>query len=251
MKAMVVEDSRLAREGLMAMLAAYGDITLIGGASHPDAALKLLKTEIADVLFLDIHMPGRTGFDLLESLNYSPLVIFTTAWSEHAIRSFDFNTIDYLLKPISRKRLDQAVSKLRHRYALLASASESGVPTDAEPPGLNEGVLDIDSRMFIRDNGRFHLVDLRSIRYIESCKNYARLHFGEHRAFIKRPLSALEKRLPVKYFFRANRQYIVNLEAVSGVEEKGRAGCCLVFDDGKRVELSRRNRARLRSQPGF
>ena len=250
MKALVVEDSGLARRGLMAMLADYGDITLIGCAGHPDAALKLLEKEVADVIFLDIHMPGRTGFDLLESLDYSPLVIFTTAWSEHAIRSFDFNTIDYLLKPISRQRLDQAIGKLRHRHALLASAGDSGGSADAELPGQNDGVLDIDSRIFIRDNGECHLVALRSIRYIESCKNYARLYFGEHRVFIKRPLSGIEKRLPVN-FFRANRQYIVNLDAVSEVEEEGHAGCALVFDDGKRVEVSRRNLARLRSQPGF
>ncbi len=247
MKAVVVEDSRIAREGLIAMLADYTDVELIGSADHPDTALALLEENRADVLFLDIHMPGRSGFDLVESLNYSPCIIFTTAYSEYAIRSFDFNTVDYLLKPISRDRLDQAITKLREHFAL-ASAQGSGLPGQNS---TDNQLLDINSRMFIQDNEQCYLVDLSSIRYFESCKNYARLYFDESNAFIKISLNQLEKRLPPAQFMRANRQYIVNLRAVTSIDEAVKDGYCLRFNDGKEVEVSRRSLVRLKELLSF
>ncbi|MFT5137275.1 MAG: two-component system LytT family response regulator, partial [Arenicella sp.] len=105
MKAFIVEDSRLAREGLLKMLAQFPDLEIVGSADHPSSAIELIEANKPDVLFLDIHMPGETGFDLLDKLNYSPQVIFTTAFSEYAYRSFDYNAIDYLLKPITNERL--------------------------------------------------------------------------------------------------------------------------------------------------
>jgi two-component system LytT family response regulator len=113
MKVIVVEDSRLAREGLVRMLCACDGIEVVGAADHPTSALELVQATRPDVIFLDIHMPGATGFDLLEQLDYAPRIVFTTAYSEHAIRAFDYNTVDYLLKPVSPERLAKAVGKLR------------------------------------------------------------------------------------------------------------------------------------------
>lgn len=252
MKAIVVEDSRVAREGLMSMLAAYPDIELVGSADHPDTAMALIGETRIDVLFLDIHMPGSSGFELLENLDYEPLVIFTTAYSEHAIRSFDYKTIDYLLKPISRERLRQAISKLRNHLSLVSSAQESDPFEQQLLDGqLTDQVLDKNSRMFIRDNDKCYLVDLDSIRYFESCKNYARLYFGENKAFIKRSLNHLEQRLPHMQFFRANRQYIVNLHSVKTVEETINDGCYLTLDDNKEIDVSRRNLIRLKELLSF
>ena len=112
MRAVVVEDSRLAREGLVRMLGEHPALEVVGQADHPDSALPMIIDLRPDVLFLDIHMPGASGFDLLAQLDYLPRIVFTTAFSEHAIRSFDYNTVDYLLKPISPERLEQAVRKL-------------------------------------------------------------------------------------------------------------------------------------------
>lgn len=244
MKAIVVEDSRIAREGLMSMLASYSDIELIGGADHPDTALALLKNNRADVLFLDIHMPGSSGFDLLEQLNYSPLVIFTTAYSEHAIRSFDFNTVDYLLKPINPERLAQAINKLR----LYFSSSRASSLLEQEYLTQN---LDINTRMFIRGKEKCHLIDLATVRYFENCKNYARLFFNDDNAFIKSSLNSLEKSLPVKYFFRTNRQYIVNLNQIKSIKESRSDGYCVVLNDGKEIGISRRHLSRLEELLSF
>ena len=230
MKAIVVEDSRLAREGLVRMLAAFPEIEVVGQADHPDSALELVNATRPDVIFLDIHMPGATGFDLLAALDYLPQIIFTTAYSEYAIRSFDYNTVDYLLKPISHERLELAVRKL--------TAEEK--PEAARPP------LDIHSKIFVKDGERCHLVTLSSIRYIESCKNYVRIFFEDDKAYIKKSLNNVEERLPPRYFFRANRQCIVNLQEIRSIEESISLGYDVTMNDGKVIEISRRNAQELK-----
>lgn len=242
MKAMVVEDSRLAREGLIRMLQQFSGIEVIGQADHPDTALSLIEDARPDVIFLDIHMPGATGFDLLERLDYTPRVVFTTAHSEYAIRSFDHHTIDYLLKPISKDRLAIAVGKLmQDRDGDVATPSAS----PASP------VLDITSRMFVKDGNKCHLVALDSVRYIESCKNYVRIFFGNEKAFVKKSLSSMEERLPRKHFFRVNRQHIVNLHSIARIDEAVGDGYLVTMSDGKEIEVSRRNAAELKEMLSF
>ena len=205
MKTIVVEDSRLAREGLVKMLQAFPGLDIVGAADHPSSALLMINEKKPDVIFLDIHMPGENGFDLLEKLDYMPRVIFTTAYSEYAIRSFDYKTVDYLVKPISHERLEIAIEKL------LGNADS--LPSQGKP------VLDINNRMFVKDGEKCHLIALDSIRYFESCKNHVRIFFGNDNAFVKKSLNSIEERLPKKHFFRVNRQYVVNLHAIVSIEE--------------------------------
>lgn len=236
MKAIVVEDSRLAREGLVRMLSAFPSIDVIGEADHPDTALVLIHATRPDVLFLDIHMPGASGFDLLAALDYMPQVIFTTAYSEYAIRSFDHNTVDYLLKPISQERLELAIGKLNG------------------PPERDDALrlpLDINSKIFVKDGERCHLVTLGSIRYIESCKNSVQIFFGSERAYVKKTLNGIEERLPRKSFFRANRQCIINLQEIASIEESISLSYNVRMSDGRIVEISRRNGAELKDLLSF
>jgi len=237
MKAIVVEDSRLAREGLVRMLQAHPKIDVVGAADHPSSALTLIHEHHPDVIFLDIHMPGESGFDLLEKLEYLPKIIFTTAYSEYAIRSFDFNTIDYLLKPVSDERLSIAINKLTN------SSSEANSSTKLP--------LDIHSRMFVKDGEKCFLIGLESIRYFESCKNYVRIFFNNENAFVKKSLNNIEERLPKKYFFRANRQYVVNLHAIISIEEAISDGYEITMSDGKTLEVSRRNAVELKELLSF
>lgn len=231
MKAIVVEDSRVAREGLVRMLHQFPELALVGEADHPQSALQLINEHHPDVIFLDIHMPGESGFDLLEKLDYTPRIIFTTAYSEYAIRSFDYHAVDYLLKPISQQRLAVAIEKLFAQPA--ASALQPS--------------LDINSQIFVKDDDHCHLVPLASIRYIESCKNYVRIYFKDQKAFIKKPLNQVEERLPTRHFFRANRQFVVNLQAIVAIEEAISDGFLLTMDDGKQIEVSRRNALSLKN----
>lgn len=237
MKAIVVEDSRLAREGLVKMLQAYNELDVVDSADHPSSALALIQQHQPDIIFLDIHMPGESGFDLLEKLDYMPKVIFTTAYSEYAIRSFDYNTIDYLLKPISNERLKIAIDKL-------INANEE-ITSPSKPP------LDIQSRMFVKDGEKCHLIQLDSIRYFESCKNHVRIFFNKENAFVKKSLNSIEERLPKKHFFRANRQYVVNLHAISSIEEAVNDGYEITMNDGKTLEVSRRNAVELKDLLSF
>lgn len=239
MKAVVVEDSRLAREGLVRMLQAFPGIDVIGQADHPGTALALMRETRPDVVFLDIHMPGATGFDLLEQLDYVPRVIFTTAYSEHAIRSFDFHTVDYLLKPISSERLALAIAKLTGG----AGASDGDEPHKPE--------LEFNSKIFIKDGDRCHLVSLDSILYIESCRNYVQVFFGGKSAYVKKSLNSIEARLPKQFFFRANRQHIVNLQAIVRIEESMNLGYDVTLAGGKVLEISRRNAAELKELLSF
>lgn len=231
MKAIVVEDSRLAREGMLKMLSNFPQLTVVGAADHPKTALSLIENEHPDVLFLDIHMPGESGFDLLEKLDYEPKVIFTTAYSEYAYRSFDFNPVDYLLKPVSQDRLADAIQKLNTGD----SAAES-----------SQQMLEISSKIFIKDGDDCHLVTLSSIRYFESCKNYVRVFFDQQSAFVKKALSSVEARLPERYFFKVSRQYIVNLFEIKAIDEGIRDGYELTMSDGKTIEVSRRNAVELK-----
>lgn len=239
MKAVVVEDSRLAREGLVRMLQAFPEIDVIGQADHPSTALALMQESRPEVVFLDIHMPGATGFELLERLDYVPRVIFTTAYSEHAIRSFDFHTVDYLLKPISMERLAVAVGKL------------TGDPGAAQEDEAQKPELEFNSKVFIKDGDRCHLVSLDSIHYIESCKNYVQVFFGDQRAYVKKSLNSLEARLPKKFFFRANRQHIVNLQSIVRIEESMNLGYDVTLACGKALEISRRNASELKELLSF
>lgn len=237
MKAIVVEDSRLAREGLVNMLRGFSELQVIGEADHPASALKLIQEVRPDVIFLDIHMPGESGFDLLEKLDYRPRIIFTTAYSEYAIRSFDYHAVDYLLKPISHERLALAIAKL--------TTAHDQHSNDTRP------ALDINSQIFVKDGEKCHLVALSDIRYFESCKNYVRIFFNNDNSFIKKSLNQVEERLPQKHFFRINRQYIINLREISRIEESIGEGYEITMSDGKTMEVSRRNAAALKDLLSF
>ncbi len=237
MRVMVIEDSRLAREGLVRMLGQFDGVEVVGQADHPATAAPLIAELRPDVLFLDIHMPGASGFDLLEMLDYLPRIVFTTAYSEYAIRSFDYNTVDYLLKPVSHERLATAIAKL--------------AAADAAPAALARPPLDINSKIFVKDGERCHLVSLETIRYIESCKNYVRIFFGSEKAYVKKSLNSIEERLPVKFFFRANRQCIINLQEIRAIEESISMGYEVTMSDGKVLEISRRNAQELKDLLSF
>jgi len=245
-RTVVIEDSRLAREGLVRMLAEFGDqIDVLGQADNAENALVLIEQLRPELLFLDIHMPGEDGFGLLERLDYTPRIVFTTAYSEHAIRSFDFNTVDYLLKPISPLRLAQALAKLSGEPELEPDS------TEAKP------TLDINSKIFIKDGENCHLVALSSILYIESCKNYVRMYFPDRaggaikNAYVKKSMNQIEERLPRAVFFRASRQHLVNLQAIRSIEESISEGFEVTMLDGKRLEISRRNAGKLRDLLSF
>jgi len=245
MKAIVVEDSRLARDGLVRMLAEFTKLDVIGAAENVSAALALIEQHQPDVIFLDIHMPEQNGFELLAQMTYQAKIIFTTAYAEYAVQAFEHNSVDYLLKPISKARLANAINKLCNQN-LSPNKAEVSDEDEQVNEKMNEPTLALNSRIFVKDNDQCHLIEIVNIDYIESCKNYVQVYFEHKKAFVKKTLNHVETRLPKALFFRVSRQFIINLQSVVTIVETLNDGYELTMKDGKTIEISRRNTVKLK-----
>lgn len=223
MKALIIDDERMARQELRRLLAAHPDIEIAGEARTGEEALALIARLAPDVVFLDVRMPGMSGFDLLARLDDVPQVIFTTAYDEYALKAFEVSALDYLVKPVAPARLASAVSKLRPR----------GAPARME-------------RVFVREGDRCWLVRVADIFLLESEGNYTRVYFADERPIILRSLAALEERLDPAIFFRAERKHILNLKWVERVETGVSGNLVVKLRGGMTVEMSRRQSARFR-----
>jgi len=237
MKIAIVDDSRLARAELREMLAAQGDVHLVGEAANAEEARALIEREHPDLVLLDIHMPGKDGFALLDELERVPAVVFVTAYDEFALRAFEVNALDYLLKPVTPERLQRALAK----YAAAAAEGDG-----ERGPGGGPRVRGRGERIFVRDGERCWFVRLADVRLLSVEGNATRLHFGRDSALLPRSLQYLEQRLDAAVFFRANRQQIVNLDWIERVDPWIGDGLRVVLKCGREVEVSRRQARELR-----
>lgn len=229
MKALLIDDERLARNELRRLLKAHPEIEILGEAVDVEDALAKVAELKPDLLFLDIQMPGEDGFTLLEKLEPPlPLVIFTTAYDEFAVKAFEFNALDYLLKPVDPNRLVAALEKLRGRSA--------GGDASPAPPHR----LTLEDKVFVREGERCWFVPVKNIRLLESEGNYTRLYFDDQKPQLFRSLTAMEERLDARNFFRANRKQVINLAWVEGIEPWFSGGLLVKLKGGLKVELSRR-----------
>ncbi|MCP4439064.1 MAG: response regulator [Aureispira sp.] len=236
MTALIIEDSRLARVELKNMLKGHSNIDLLGEAANAEEGLELINKHHPDLLFLDINMPGKNGFELLELLDEVPLVIFTTAYDEYAIKAFEYNTLDYLLKPISKERLGKAIDKV-----------EQQLKTEKEEEETKEEKLTNSSRIFVKDGEECWLVRLEQIRRFESVGNYTRVFFDENKPLIHKSLNKIEERLDATQFFRANRQQIINLKYIKDINTWFSGNLKVTMQDGEDVEISRRQSAKFKN----
>lgn len=226
MRAILVDDEPLARLELRRLLRAHPDVEIVGEAEDGEAALRLLAELSPDVLFLDVQMPGLTGFDVLENAEGDlPEVIFTTAYDQHALRAFEVNALDYLLKPIAPERLALALGRLG---------------TKRPKSRLTQ--------VFVRDGDRCWIVRLADIFLLESEGNYTRLCFAAERPLIRRSLNSLQAQLDPKAFFRANRRQILNLHCIESTHLGVGGGLTVTLQGGHRVELSRRQSDELKGR---
>jgi len=228
MKALIIDDERLARTELKRLLSPFKEINVVGEAVNADDALEKIQELNPDLLFLDIQMPGKTGFDMLEELDSVPTVIFVTAYDEYALKAFEYNALDYLLKPIEPKRLEETVNKL---------IEKKRKKTISE---LDKDFLSESDQVFVKDGEKCWFVKLENVRLFESEGNYVRIYFGENKPLILRTLNYLDERLDDKTFFRANRKHIVNLKWIASIEPWLNGGLLVKLKDGQKVEVSRR-----------
>ena len=231
MRALIVDDERLARNELRRLLAAHADIEIVGEAVDAEDAGGKVAALRPELLFLDVQMPGADGFSLLEQLEPPlPLVVFTTAYDEFALKAFEFNALDYLLKPVDPNRLVAALEKVRLRGPGPAGGS-AAVPAHR---------LTLEDKVFVREGERCWFVPVKNIRLLESEGNYTRLYFDDQKPQLFRSLSAMEERLEPRHFFRANRKQVINLAWVEGIEPWFSGGLLVKLKGGLKVELSRR-----------
>jgi two-component system LytT family response regulator len=230
-KAIIVDDERLAREELKNLLKDFPNVKVIEECDSAETAITLVDKLKPDVVFLDIHMPGKDGFGVLEELDYMPHIIFITAYDEYAIKAFEVNALDYLLKPIQTERLTEAINKV----------SESSI----EP--LNDSdKLGLENLVFVKDGEKCWFVKLEDVPMFESEGNYVRVYFENNKPLILKSLNNLAQKLDENVFFRANRKFIINLNWIDKIESWFNGGLMVKLKNGEQVEISRRQASKLK-----
>ena len=233
-RAIIIDDERLARNELKKLLQDFPQVEVVDEAANAAEGIEKIDLLNPDLIFLDIQMPGKTGFDMLQDLDKAPHVIFTTAYDEYALKAFEVNALDYLMKPIEPGRLADALQKLQQ--AEEKDISQAG----------NRGMLTESDQVFVKDGERCWFVKLSEVRLFESVGNYAKVFFGTNKPLILKSLNALEERLDEKTFFRANRKHIVNMRMIDKIEPYFNGGLLLELQGGEKIEVSRRQAVKFK-----
>jgi len=235
MRTIIVDDERLAREEFKSMLSNHPSIEIVGEFKNTIEAEKGLKELQPDLMFIDIQMPGETGLEFVERLDNIPRTIFVTAFDEYAIKAFELNAYDYLLKPLDPERLSEVISKLEEENKIPELAQNT------EP--LKEG-----DKILIKDGDKVWFIKIEDIRYFESDGNYVKVFFNDNHPLLLRSLNNLNDRIDAKLFFRANRKYLINLNRIVKIDTWFNGGLHIELDCGTKVEISRRQAIKFKDQ---
>ncbi|MDP9077178.1 MAG: response regulator transcription factor [Bacteroidota bacterium] len=219
----IVDDERNAREEVRKLLENYPELEIVGEAKNADEAKDLIELKQPDLLFLDIQMPEKSGFELLESLSNVPQVIFTTAYDQYAVKAFEVSAIDYLMKPIREERFAKAMEQLKLK---------TNAPNN--------------DRIFVKDRQQFHFISWSKVHLIESMDNYARLYFDDKNVFLKSSLNLLEQKLDEAVFFRINRAQIINIKYIEKITPAPDGRLKLLLKTGDTLEASDRQSVKLK-----
>lgn len=239
-KTLLVDDERPARNEMKRLLSKFDQIQIVGEAANAGEAVSQIEKLNPDLMFLDIQMPGKSGFDLLEDLDFSPHVIFVTAYDEYALKAFEVSALDYLLKPVDEDKLKAAIDKINERMQLNSGS--------AAAENKDQRVLNEDERVFLKDGDKCWFVSLKDIRYFESNGNYVHVYFEDQKPLVLKSLNKLEQKLSEKQFFRAGRKFIINLSYIEKVETSFSGGLMVVMSDQRQIEISRRQSAKLKEK---
>lgn len=240
MKTIIIDDERLARKELNTLLEQHSEVEIIGEAVNADEAIEKISELRPDLVFLDIQMPGKSGFELLEELEYVPQIIFTTAYDEFALKAFEVNALDYLLKPVQEERLAESIEKAK--ATLQKQQNHQGAEEE------RNGTLKVTDQVFVKDGDKCWFVRLEDVRLFESDGNYIKVYFNNFKPMIHKSLNALDERLDDRSFFRASRKHIINLSWVDTIETWFNGGLLVQLKGGEKVEVSRRQAARFKER---
>jgi len=225
-RVILIDDERLAREELRRMLDAYPDFEVVAEAANVDEAAQLIVKHQPDLLLLDIQMPGKSGFDLLEILPKVPEVIFVTAFDQYAVKAFEANALDYVVKPVRTERFLKVIEKVKDKLNRTPSPQQ---------------------QLFVKDGNKCYFIRLDEICLIESMENYARLYFGNATTYLKRSLNQLETELDPATFFRINRSQIINTIFIKHIEQTENGRLNITLHDGKLLQVSERQSVKFKA----
>lgn len=223
-KVIIIDDERPARDEVKRLLADYPEFDIIAEAKNADEAKVLIELKQPDLIFLDIQMPEKSGFELLELLQHVPTVIFTTAYDQYAIKAFEVSALDYLMKPIREERFAKAIEQVKKSIPLIA-----------------------DKQIFVKDRRQYHFISWSKIHLIESMDNYARLFFDDKNVFLKSSLNQLEKQLDQSIFFRINRSQIINRQFIQKINSAANGRLKITLKSGQVYEASERQSVKFKN----
>ncbi|WP_120076184.1 LytR/AlgR family response regulator transcription factor [Aurantiacibacter odishensis] len=250
-RTIIVDDEKLAIQGLQLRLEPFTDIEVIETCANGREAIRAIKTQKPDLVFLDIQMPGFDGFSVVKGVMDvdPPLFVFVTAYQEHAIRAFEANAVNYLMKPVDEDKLADTVERVRQRLAEMRSAEEAeklkDVLAEVSPDSL-EAISEgedptgrYEKMINVKDRGQIFRVDVDTIEHIEAAGDYMCIYTGDNSLILRETMKDLERRLDPKNFQRVHRSTIVNLDQVRQVKPHTNGECFLVLDSGAEVKVSR------------
>ena len=240
-KVIIIDDERLARVELKNVLAKFSNIEVIGEGANAEEGIQLVQDKRPDLIFLDIHMPEQSGFDMLEELDDPPAVIFVTAYDEYAIKAFEFNALDYILKPINETRLEEALQRA------LSTKKEAEQTFEK----ISKSVLPFPDHLYLKDGDKSYFVKLSNIDLFSSFGNYVKVYFDDQSILVHRSLNQIEKRVPENVFFRTNRYSIVNIKQIQEVKQGLKSKLKFVLLNGQEIECSERKSGVFRERWGI
>ncbi len=245
-RAVVADDEVLARQKLRQLLRDYSDIEIVGESATALETIELVRAANPELLFLDIRMPGMDGFDVVGALSNltetpPPRVIFTTAYDEYAVRAFEVNAVDYLLKPFAAERLRAAIQRVREQ-SQLRQQNVSPANGASKAPGL------YTNRIIFKSRGRILFLPVSDIRWIGAEGNYVRLCTATESHLLRETMAHLEERLDPRGFLRVHRSFIVNLKYVKEVRREASGDSVVIMESGHKVALGRSYRSLLNEQ---
>ena len=251
-RTILVDDEKLAIQGLQLRLEKFSDVEVIDTCSNGREAIRKIKTEKPDLVFLDIQMPGFDGFSVVKGVMEiePPLIVFVTAYQEHAIRAFEANAVNYLMKPVEEDQLADTLDRVRTRIAEKRSADEAeklkSVLAEVAPDAVDQIAEDVDAgssryeqMINIKDRGQIFRIDVDTIEHIEAAGDYMCIRTADNSLILRETMKDLERRLDPRMFQRVHRSTIVNLNQVRQVKPHTNGECFLVLDSGAQVKVSR------------
>ena len=241
MKAIIIDDEPLARMMVKEYLQSYPDITVTEECSNGFEGMKAIQQHHPDLIFLDIQMPKINGFEMLELIDEPPLVIFTTAFEEYAIRAFDAHAADYLLKPFSKERFDKAIQKMRAQKVNAARlVADTALESIAQ-----------FNRIVVKENGRIKIIPVAQVQYLEAADDYIKIHTAGAVSLKKKTMQFFEDNLPKDEFIRIHRSYIVNSQLITRIDPGEGDAYSVLLTTGVKLPVSKQGYLKLKSVLGI